>query len=142
MTPSQIAQELALTPQKLDMQIAKLQGLGLIRRVSNNRIDILADPHFEFDSKDQGALTNIARDLAHQFLAEMDFRDDCCEWFYSATRLSPASLKRVREMIKHLISEIHKLGRSDAALPPREAQIYQFFIGAQPTSRERFLHPG
>ena len=136
-TLSQIAQELALTPQKLDMQLAKLQGLRLIRRMPDNSIDVLADPpNFEFDAKDPGALTNIARDLARQFLSDLDLRDEGCEWFYSANRLSQASLKRAREMIKRLIADVHRLGRGDATLPAREAPIYQFFIAALP-GRER-----
>src|SRR5579862_9307572 len=63
MTPSQVSQELGLTPQKMDQQLAKLQGLRLIRRLPNNSVEILAAPLFEFDAKDPGAITNIARDL-------------------------------------------------------------------------------
>ena len=139
MTPSQVAEALGLTAPKLDFQLAKLQGLRLISRTSNNRIDILANPHFEFDSKDQGALTNIARDLARQFLSEVDLSDERSEWFYGAHRLSGASVKRMREMIKRLLSEVSKLGKSDINLPARETQIYQFFIAAQPTGQETFL---
>jgi len=140
-TPSVIAEEMKLSPQRLDMQLAKLQSLKLIRRVTDDTIDVLADPFFEFDAKDHGALTGIARDLARHFLSQIDLSDDHNEWFYTAVPLSQASVRRFREMIKHLISQMRKLGRSDAALPEREASLYQFFIAAQPTNIETFRRP-
>jgi len=138
-SPSRIGAELGLTPQKLDMQMAKLQSLRLIRRVAQDVIDILADPFFEFDAKDQGALTNIARDLARHFLSEIDLRNERSEWFYTAIPMSEASAKQTREMIKRLILEVRKLARNDATLPSREAPLHEFFIAAQPTTRETFL---
>jgi len=141
MTPSAVGQELGLTPQKMDMQLAKLQGLRLIRRLSNNSVEVLAYPLFEFDAKDPGAITNLARDLARQFLSGLNLRDEDSEWYYTASRLSQASVRRVRELTKRLISEVRKLGRADAVLTSRESQMYEFFIAAQPAKADRFLRP-
>jgi predicted transcriptional regulator len=132
---TQIAQELGLSPQKLDAQLAKLEALLLVRRLPNSQCETLAVAYF--DPKDQGPLMGVARDLARRFLAEINLRSESCEWFYVGDWLSPASIVRLREMIQRFQSEIHKLAQSDVALGAREAKYYQFFIGAQPGGRRR-----
>lgn len=134
-----IEEDVGLTPQIMDMQLAKLQSLRLIRRLADGTIEILAHPLFEFDAKETGALTGVARNLARHFLADIDLHDEHNEWFYTAYPLSQETMGRVRELIKKLTSEMRKLGKRDATLPERETSLYQFFIAAQPTTRETFL---
>jgi DNA-binding NarL/FixJ family response regulator len=135
MTLAQIAQELALSTQKMETQLAKLEALLLIRRLPNNQCETLAVAYF--DPRDQGPLMRVARNLAQRFLTEINLRSESCDWFYVADWLSPASIVRVREMIQRFQSEIRKLAESDVALGPREAKYYQFFIGAQSANRRR-----
>jgi transcriptional regulator with XRE-family HTH domain len=134
--PSQIAEEFELT-REIDGILAKLQALGLIRRASANTVKVLVRPNLTYKSK--GAMAEDVDKRAHQFLAEIDLRDDKCEWMYGTARLSEASAIRLKDMIKRFDSELRALWMSETALPPSQTQWYRIFIGAQPVSRKKLL---
>lgn len=139
MTPTHVGKELELTPQKLDMLLAKLQGLQLIRTRAGDRVEILAaGSGFEFNAKAKSPLVDVAREFAGRFLSDINLKDESCEWIYDAASLSPASVARVDELIERVVGEIRRLSMIDI-VPARGNRIYQYFFAAQPTSRDRFL---
>jgi len=129
-TPAKIEKEFGISPQKLESLLTKLQNLGVIRRVSAQVIRILAKP--DADQTGGTLLSDMWRDRARKFLSEIDLRDERSEWFYNVVRLSPASAKKVREMIEQFMFDVRALGRSDVSLSPDEVKWYQLFIGAHP----------
>jgi transcriptional regulator with XRE-family HTH domain len=139
-TPLMIQEEFALSQQRVDALLTRLQDLGLIRRDSGRRIKILAS--FDADPKGGNQLSDFWRDHARQFLSELDLRSEGCEWFYNAVRLSPASAQQLRESIQHFMGDVRTLGRKDLALAPDEVNWYRVFIGAEPRKRPMLVEHG
>ena len=136
-TPAKIEKEFELGQDKLERLLNKLQDLGLIRRGAGKAIRVLVRPSPDQRGGDQ--LSDLWRELARQFLAEVDLRDEHCEWFYNAVRLSPASMRRLRELMEQFLLEVRALGRNDVALPLDEVKWYHLFIGAQPRKKTSLL---
>lgn len=136
-TPGKIEKEFEMNPQKLEALLARLQDLGLVRRISAQSVRILAMP--APDQKGGSQLSDLWREFARQFLSEVDLRDERCEWFYNVVRLSPASARQLRELIERFVLDVRALGKGDVALSPDEVKWYQFFIGAQPKKRPNIL---
>ena len=136
-TPAKIVAELGINPQKLDAVLTKLQNLGVIRRVSAQNIKVLAKP--DPDQTGGNPLSDLWRDVARKFLAEIDLRDQRCEWFYNSVRLSSASVKQLREMIEQFMIDVRALGRNDVALSDDEVKWYRLIIAAQPNSKPRLM---
>jgi transcriptional regulator with XRE-family HTH domain len=136
-TPAKIQREFGIDAQKLDTVLTRLQNLGIIRRVSPQNIKILALP--DPDQTGGNPLSDFWREEAHKFLAEIDLRNQRCEWFYNSVRLSPASVRQLREMIEQFMLDVRALGRNDVPLPDEEAKWYRLFIAAQPDKKPRFV---
>jgi transcriptional regulator with XRE-family HTH domain len=132
-SPGKIEKEFAVTSQKLESILTRLQNLGVIRRVSPQSIRILALP--DPDQTGGTQLSDLWRDRAREFLSKIDLRDERCEWFYNVVRLSPASVGKVRGMIDQLMLDVRALGRNDVALSQDEVKWYEVFIGAQPKKK-------
>jgi MarR family protein len=130
MTPAMIEEEFGLSSQAIARLIAKLQDLGLVRRVSANSIKILVMP--APDQKGGDDLSDLWRKVARQFLAEIDLREEGCEWFYNHVRLSPASAGQLRELIERFVLDVRALGTHDVGLPADKVNWYNFFICAKP----------
>jgi transcriptional regulator with XRE-family HTH domain len=135
--PAKIEKEFELGRDKLERLLNKLQDLGLIRRGAGQAIRVLVRPAPDQRGGDQ--LSDLWRELARQFLAEVDLRSERCEWFYNSVRLSPASIRRLRELMEQFLLEVRTLGRSDVALPSDEVKWYHLFIGAQPRKKISLL---
>jgi len=138
-TPAQIAAEFDLT-NTIEAMIDKLQALGLIRRVSSQRVKILARPNLTYKSK--GLMADYVHDRARQFLSEINLRDDQCDWLYNNMRLSRSSAARLHEMIQRFQRELHAIRASEPILPADQVQWYRIFLGAQPIARGKILPPG
>jgi transcriptional regulator with XRE-family HTH domain len=136
-TPAKIDKEFELGRDKLERLLTKLQDLGMIRRGAGQAVRVLVRPAPDQRGGDQ--LSDLWRELARQFLAEVDLRNERCEWFYNSVRLSPASIRRLRELMEQFLLEVRVLGKNDVALPPDEVKWYHLFIGAQPRKKTSLL---
>jgi nuclear transport factor 2 (NTF2) superfamily protein len=77
-------------------------------------------------------MSDLWRELARGFLTEIDLRKENTEWFYNAVRLSPESVRRLRECMEQFLLEVRALGKKDVPLSSDETRWYHLFIGAQP----------
>jgi len=135
-TPVQIGIEFGITD-RMDALLLKLQGLGLIRKISVNSFRILARPPADY--RHAGMLTERTLKRTRQFLSTIDLRDARCAWIYNHARLSAGSATRLGEIIKRFEADLRALGRDEIDLPPNPAQWYQVFLGAEPMSPPRVL---
>jgi transcriptional regulator with XRE-family HTH domain len=139
-TPPKIEEEFQLGTQKLERLLNRLQDLGLIRRGRAQAVKVLVRP--APDQKGGNQLSDLWRELARQFLTEVDLRDERCEWFYNAVRLSPASVRQLRQMVEQFMVDVRVLGKNDVALPSQEVKWYHLFIGAQPRKKPPIIEQG
>ena len=137
-TPAQIAREFDFGRQ-IDTLLANLEALGMIRRMSKRGVKILVKP--DLGKGAYGQMTEHAADMAHQFLREINLRDDKCEWMFCAARLSQGSVLELRQTIKHFENDVRELSKRDMALLPEETQWYRLFVGAKPISRNGLWGP-
>lgn len=140
-TPAQLAREFDLTNQ-IDRILHKLQTLGLIRRLSNDKIKLLAKPggsgfSWEVDSDVRHRKVKYAR----EFLDEFNLDDARCNWMDLSARLSADSIVHLRESIQRFAGDVQSLTKKDLALPPGQTQWYRLFVGAEPVSRQRIFRP-
>jgi AcrR family transcriptional regulator len=135
-TPAQLIQEFDLAVQ-MDTILARLQDLGLIRRLSGNRVKVLIRP------KSGGPMDDDVREgsikVAHRFLSEINLHDQSCEWTFYYARLSKASAAHLKETIRRFASDVQAMAKSAIDLPPEETQWYKMFVGAEPTSRKNIF---
>lgn len=135
-TPAQISIEFDLTG-SLDAALAKLESLGLIRRLVQG-VKILATPNL--DQRGGGQLADLTRDFARRFLSEIDLSDhSMCEWTIYAARLSRSSVARLHNMINRFFEDTRALTMSDTTLPRDVVQWYRVFVGAEPVDRNSIL---
>lgn len=135
-TPAQLIEEFDLADH-LDGILAKLEAIGLIRRLANNGIKLLAKPTNSGDT-DEDVLSRRAN-LARVRLTDMARNIEKCEWSYFGARLSSISTARLRELVKRFESDIEALSKRDIDLPPSETQWYRILISAEPTSRSELF---
>lgn len=136
-TPVRIAEEFEVQPESLEAALTELERLALIRRVSTHRVDMLARPNDDWRGRNE--LAEMSRDLAQQFLSEIDLGHHDTEWIYYGARLSGGSTRQVREMIATFMEDIRALARRDAALRPADVRWYRLFIGAEPRKKPILL---
>jgi hypothetical protein len=132
-TPSLIGQEFEFG-EELERSLVQLVRLRLIRRLSANRVKVLAK--HKLGEKFTGALAELALESAHGFLGDLDLRSADCNWLLDTARLSRASAARLRELMKSFLAEFRALSAKDRALSPQETEWYRLFFAAQRTSRE------
>jgi transcriptional regulator with XRE-family HTH domain len=137
---AQIAREFELPLPRVEAALVRLQTLGVIRRISTHGIRMLARPNYQ--KRREGEFAGLNMNSGAQFLRAVDLRDPDCEWASSAARLSPASVTRLRTMIRGFYKEFMALGSSDLELPPDQVQWYQLFVGAQPVDRKLLFRLG
>lgn len=136
MTPAQIASEFDLG-HNIELILAKLEALGLIRRYGANRVKILAGR--EFGARVADHMTEQKIGSVRRFLAEIDLQDPNCQWLYQAIRLSRASAMRLEHMTRRFVLEVTAMSKNDIDLPASQTQWYRMFVAAEPTSRQKLL---
>jgi AcrR family transcriptional regulator len=137
-TPTQISKEFEVTD-SLDAALAKLESLGLIRRLVRG-VKILATP--SLDQRGGGQLAELTREFARRFLSEIDLSDHAmCEWTIYAARLSRSSVARLHDMINKFFEDTRTLTMSDTSLPRGVVQWYRVFVCAEPVDRKGILQP-
>jgi transcriptional regulator with XRE-family HTH domain len=137
-TPAQIAKEFELqSPSELDSHLQKLEGLGLIRRLSKRGVKVLVKP--SLGDRAYGEMSGLAMEEAQKFVRELDIDDDANEWLFEVLRLSDASAQELRKIIRHFQNEVRELNRRDLALQPDETQWYRLFVGSSRTTRKELL---
>jgi transcriptional regulator with XRE-family HTH domain len=139
LTPAQIAREFDLA-QQIDRILIRLQSLGLIRRLSNNHVKLLAKPgmsgfSWEVDSEVRHRKVRYAR----EFLDDINLDDERSNWMDLSARLSADSIVNLREAIHRFANDVQSLTKRDLALPPDKTQWYRLFVGAEPVSRKRIF---
>jgi transcriptional regulator with XRE-family HTH domain len=139
-TSLQIARDFELSMQKLETVLARLQTLGVIRRLSTYGVRILVRPNYQ--QRREGEFAGLTIDGGARFLREVNLRDTDCEWVSNSGRLSPASVTRLRTMIRTFYKDFLALSRSDLDLPPQQVQWYRLFIGAHPVERKALFRSG
>jgi transcriptional regulator with XRE-family HTH domain len=135
-TPAQLSREFDLAEQ-MDTILARLQDWGMIRRLSANNVKMLVEPRSGGSSDDDVREGRV--NMVRRFLAEIDLRDDRCEWECFYARLSTAAAARLQEIIKRFASDVRALTKSGIDLPPEETQWYRLFVGAEPASRKNIF---
>jgi transcriptional regulator with XRE-family HTH domain len=132
-TPSLIAKEFQFG-EELERALVQLERLRLIRRLSSNRVKVLAK--HKIGEKFTGALAELALESAHGFLGDIDLRSADCNWLLDTARLSRASAARLSDLMKTFLTEFRALSAKDRSLSPQETEWYRLFSAAQRTSRE------
>jgi transcriptional regulator with XRE-family HTH domain len=135
-SPAQLAAEFNVSEQ-MDAILARLESLGLIRRLGPNSVRVLTKP--KFGGEVDGPIREYKVRNTREFLAQMDLHDEGCAWAFYAARLSPASAVRMRELIYRFASDVEALTKADIGLPKYETQWFRLFIGAQPISRQQLF---
>jgi transcriptional regulator with XRE-family HTH domain len=136
-TATQIAREFDLG-QQIDGYLAKMESLGLIRRLAKRGVKILVKP--SLIERAYGEMSDLAVEAAEQFLRDLNLRDQECDFHFNPLRFSGASILELRKIMQHFESEVRELSRRDLGLPPEETQWYQLFLAAQPVTRKKLLH--
>lgn len=132
-TPSLIAKEFEFG-EELERALIQLDRLRLIRKLSSNRVKVLAK--HTLGEKFTGALAELALETAHGFLGDIDLRSADCDWLLDTARLSRASVGRLRDLTKRFRVEFRALSARDRSLSRHETEWYRVFLAAQRTSRE------
>ena len=135
-TPAQIAREFDLG-QQMDGYLAKLESLGLIRRLSRRGVRILVKP--SLGERAYGEMSDLAVEAAQEFFRDLNLRDDDCDFQFDALRLSHGSVLELRRILKHFEQEVRELSRRDLDLPPEETQWYRLFVAARLVPRKELL---
>jgi AcrR family transcriptional regulator len=136
-TLPQLIQEFEIAPEAMDAILARLQGWGLIRRLSTDSVKMLVRPKFGPEVDADVRERHIA--MSRGFLSEVNFNDEKCQWTWTTARLSQASVVRLRELMNRFASEVQALTKSEIALPPDKTQWYRLFVCANPVSRKRIF---
>jgi len=136
-TVEQIVREFSLGSQ-IDGYLAKLESLGMIRRLSKRGVKVLVRP--SLGDRAYGEMSDLALERAHQFLRELNLREDKCDFQFDPIRLSAASAAELRKILRHFESEIRELSRRDLVLSPEETQWYRVLVVAKLTSRKELLN--
>jgi len=132
-TPSLIAMEFDFG-EEVERALVHLEGLRLIRRLSSNRVKVLAK--HKLGEKFTGAVAELALESARGFLANIDLRSADCEWFLDTARLSRASVARLKDLMTSFQVELRALSAKDRSLSQHETECYGFFLAVRRTSRE------
>jgi transcriptional regulator with XRE-family HTH domain len=136
-TPVQLIQEFAIDPEGMNVILRRLQGWGLVRRLSPNSVEMLVKPKFGAEVGADVKERNI--DMSRRFLSEVNFSDEKCHWTWTSGRLSQASIVRLQELMKRFASDVQALTKSEVGLRPDETQWYRLLVCANPVSRERMF---
>jgi transcriptional regulator with XRE-family HTH domain len=136
-SPAQLAEEFGVSEQ-MDTILARLEALGLIRRLGPNSVRVLTKP--KFGGEVAGPIREYKVRNTRDFLAQIDLEDEGCAWAFYAARLSPTSAIRMRALIYRFASDVEALTKGDIGLPMNETQWFRLFIGAQPISRKKLFH--
>jgi transcriptional regulator with XRE-family HTH domain len=136
-TPPQLIQEFEIAHEAMDAILARLQGWGLIRRLSTNSVQMLVKPKFAAEVDADVRERHIG--MSRAFLSEVNFSDEKCQWTWTTARLSQTSIVRLRELMNRFASEVQALTKSEIALPPDNTQWYRLIVCANPVSRKRMF---
>lgn len=135
--PARILDISGISPETLEAVLAKSEALGLIRRPSPGRLEVLVKP--QMDWRNRTKMLELAQQSARQFLQDIDLSDAESAWFYNSVPLSRASEKHLEELIDHFRGELRALTRRDSFLPADDIRWYGVMVAAAP--RKRPLNP-
>lgn len=136
-TPVQIAKEFDVG-QHIDSALAKLETLGLIRRLAKRRVKVLVRP--SFGDRAYGEMSDLAIEAAREFMQSVNLRDTDCDLQFEVVRLSRDSALKFRKIVQHFQHEIRELTRHDLALPAEETEWFRLFLVAKRTARKDLLN--
>lgn len=136
-TATQIAREFDLNSQ-IDGYLAKLEALGLIRRLSRRGVKLLVKPALGETACGQTA--ELAVEAAEEFLRDLNLRDNECDFRFDVVRLSQAAALELRRMAQHFEAEVLELSRRNLDLAPQETQWYRVFVATNPVGRNDLVN--
>jgi transcriptional regulator with XRE-family HTH domain len=135
-TPSQVAREFDLEDQ-IDSILARLEGWGLIRRLSGGAVQVLVKPDMEGPA--YGQMKEFAIEAAQRFLRDLDLRELQLEWIFYPLLLSPPSVSELEQLIRRFQADLRVLAKREVGRNSTETQWYSLFLGARPIPRKEVL---
>ncbi len=131
LTPSQISLEFGVSAKQLEGYLVRLEKIGVIRRLAT-RVKVLT--RTQFGETLHGRINESSANFARQFLNEIDLYDERGSWAIYSLPLSPQSVRRLREMMAKVFSEMRAMSSEDVSLPIEKRDWYWLFAGVEPVN--------
>jgi DNA-binding CsgD family transcriptional regulator len=131
LTPEQIALEFGLGAKQLESYLVRLEKMGVIRRLAT-RVKVLT--RTQFGETLHGRINEFSANFARQFLNEIDLYDERGSWAIYSVPLSPRSVRRLREMMAKVFTEMRAMSREDVGLPTEKREWYRLFAAVEPAN--------
>lgn len=127
-TPEEIREEFKLTEPEIINHLVRLDKLGLIKLLPNNRVRVLLARYPEW--KTGGPVRqSFNRWLGQQF-AKMDYPRGMFE--VETVKIAPSSLTLVQSLMKDFSEAIVRVGERDRQLHGEQLGWYSFLVAARP----------
>ncbi len=127
--PATLQRDFSIDAAEMNRFLTTLDRLGLIQLFPNNRVRVTASKHFDVERG--GPLTRLAQEtILNEVFQKFDVASP--NWVMSYTKLSPASIERVREMMRDMVIAFDALGKADRDLPADLSQWKGLFLTLHP----------
>ena len=127
-SPDEIREEFQLTEAQLVNHLVRLDRLGVIKLLPNNRVRVLIGRHPEW--KSGGPMRqSFNRWLGQQF-ANMDYPRGMFE--VETVKIAPSSLVMIQSLMKDFSEAIIRVGERDHQLRGEQLNWYSILVAARP----------
>jgi transcriptional regulator with XRE-family HTH domain len=127
-TPEEIRAEFRLTEAQLVNHLVRLDRLGVIKLLPNNRVRVLIRRHAGW--KTGGPIRQTFNRWLGQQFATMDFPRGMFE--VETVKIAPSSLALVQSLMKDFSEAIIRIGERDHQLPGEQLAWYSVLVATRP----------
>jgi transcriptional regulator with XRE-family HTH domain len=129
-SPEEIRAEFGLTEAQLVNHLVRLDRLGVIKLLPNNRVRMLIGRHPEW-KRGGPVRQSFNRWLGHQF-ANMDYPRGMFE--VETVKIAPSSLALVQSLMKDFSEAVIRVGERDHQLRGEQSAWYSVLVAARPVN--------